>query len=760
LTANTTYALVSVSLATCSQPQSGSAVITISSPPTATISGSTTICSGSSTTITFNGTPNATVTYTVNGGSNQAIVLDALGTATLNTGILTADTTFSLVSVQVGSDCSANSLGSVTVTILPLPTVTIAGDITICDGQTATITFNGTPNTTVTYNVDASANQTLVLNAAGTNTITTPALSANSVYTLVSVQAAGPNGCQQNVTGTATVTVNALPTATISGSTTVCSGDTAIITFNGTPGATVTYTVGSGGNQTIVLDATGTNTITTAALTADQTYNLVSVSTTGAPACSQNVAGSASISVQTLPVASISGNATTCSGNTANITFTGTPNATVTYTVGGGGNQTVVLDATGNFVLTTPILTATATYDLVSVQDSGSLGCNQTQTGSVVITVLPLPDATVAGTGEICQNGASQVITFTGSNGTAPYTFTYHVNTGADISITSVGNTATVTQWADNSGTFTYYLTSVQSAGTPACTQALNQSATVTVLELPTALISGTASTCQDATEPVITFAGSGGTPPYTFSYNINTGPVQSISTSGTDTSVTLPAPTNVGGTFDYHLVSVLDSGTTQCGQTQTGTATVTILIAPTINHPSDIRVCDDNNDGFSCLFNLTASNAQITGGNLGLTVSYHETPTDAQTGTAPIPNPAAYCNIVAGAQTVYVRVFDPAAPACYSTETLNIFVDPVPVPNPTIPDYHKCDDNAPGDATESFDLTTMDTEILNGQTGITVTYYLSSTDEQHRRRLGHQRDRQPDGLHQYGQPATYLRTP
>ncbi|HEX9980421.1 MAG TPA: choice-of-anchor L domain-containing protein, partial [Flavobacterium sp.] len=52
--------------------------------------------------------------------------------------------------------------------------------------------------------------------------------------------------------------VNPLPVVTISGSTTICSGNTGTITFTGTPLSTVTYTIDAGANQTVVLNAAGT----------------------------------------------------------------------------------------------------------------------------------------------------------------------------------------------------------------------------------------------------------------------------------------------------------------------------------------------------------------------------------------------------------------------------------------------------------------------------------------------------------------------
>ncbi|MCG2612630.1 hypothetical protein LZZ90_14060, partial [Flavobacterium sp. SM15] len=73
---------------------------------------------------------------------------------------------------------------------------------------TATVTFNGTPNATVTYTVDGGANQTVTLDGTGTASITTSALTADAIYALVDVVST----CSQSVSGSAVITVNALPT--------------------------------------------------------------------------------------------------------------------------------------------------------------------------------------------------------------------------------------------------------------------------------------------------------------------------------------------------------------------------------------------------------------------------------------------------------------------------------------------------------------------------------------------------------------------
>src|SRR5690606_29255139 len=124
---------------------------------------------------------------------------------------------------------------------------------------------------------------------------------------------------------------------------------------------------------------------------------LISVATVGTPICTLPATGSVTITVVPPPTASIAANATVCAGDSTTITFTGTPNATVTYTVSGApGNQTIVLNASGTATLTN-VFTVDTTYTLVGVAITGTPGCSGAATGSVTITVLPLPVVAISG---------------------------------------------------------------------------------------------------------------------------------------------------------------------------------------------------------------------------------------------------------------------------------------------------------------------------------------------------------------------------
>ncbi|PKP17231.1 MAG: hypothetical protein CVU07_04565, partial [Bacteroidetes bacterium HGW-Bacteroidetes-23] len=102
---------------------------------------------------------------------------------------------------------------------------------------------------------------------------------------------------------------------------------------------------------------------------------------------------------------------------------------------------------------------------------------------------------------------------------------------------------------------------------------------------VPTATISGGATVCQNASSPLITFTGAGGTAPYTFGYTINGGStVLFATTSGTNNSVTVSVNTSVAGTFTYTLVNVEDSTTPSNPVSATGSVVITINPQPNAN--------------------------------------------------------------------------------------------------------------------------------------------------------------------------------
>src|SRR5690554_4486504 len=462
----------------------------------------------------------------------------------------------------------------------------IAGTNQVCENSpTQTITFTGADGTapyTFTYSYNGGAPQTIV-STGNVATISVPTTTAGTFdYELLEVSDASATVCSQVQTGNATVTVLPLPTATISGSSTVCVNDAApAVTFtgaNGTAPYIFTYSLNGGPNQTIT--STGNVATINVPTTASGTFNydLISVEDASALTCSQAQTGTVSVQVNPLPTATIAGTNQVCENSpTQTITFTGadgTAPYTFTYSYNGGAPQTIV--STGNVAtISVPTTTAgTFDYELLEVSDASATVCSQVQTGNATVTVLPLPTATISGSSTVCVNDAAPAVTFTGANGTAPYIFTYSLNGGPNQTITSTGNVATINVPTTVNGTFSYTLVSVEDASALTCNQAQTGTVNVQVNPLPTATIAGTNQVCENSPTQTITFTGADGTAPYTFTYSYNGGAPQTIVSTGN--VATISVPTTTTGTFDYELLEVSDASATVCSQVQTGNATVT----------------------------------------------------------------------------------------------------------------------------------------------------------------------------------------
>ncbi len=301
------------------------------------------------------------------------------------------------------------------------------------------------------------------------------------------------------------------------------------------------------------------------------------------------------VAVNPLPTAGISGSTTVCQNSAlvpiAFLGGNGTSPYTFTYNINGGSNQTVVSTGTLATVMQPTTSPGTFTYNLISVQDASATLCSQAQTGSVTIVINPLPTAFVSGTDTVCRNSTPPMIAFSGTGGTTPYTFTYNINGGSNQTIISVGSVAAISVPTNVAGIFTYNLVSVQDASSTLCSQSQTGSATITVMEPPTATVSGSIEVCQNSPQPAITFTATGGGPPYQFIYTINGSFPLYFLNSPTNTA-TVSVPTNVVGTFTYDLQNVGYGSPIVCAQPFAGVATVIVHPLPTSNFSFNTPSC------------------------------------------------------------------------------------------------------------------------------------------------------------------------
>ncbi|SDI16690.1 PKD domain-containing protein, partial [Winogradskyella thalassocola] len=136
---------------------------------------------------------------------------------------------------------------------------------------------------------------------------------------------------------------------------------------------------------------------------------------------------------------------------------------------------------------------------------------------------------------------------------------------------------------------------------------------------------------------------------------------------------------------------------------------------------PEDMEVCDDvTNDGFAT-FDLSSQDAIILGGQDATVydVSFHTSQDNANTNTGALPT--SYTNNTANLETIYVRVEDPLYPDCYSTTSFDLIVNALPAVTAVTP-LQVCDDDEDGFV--GFPLSTKVADLLNGQTGVEVSFH------------------------------------
>ena len=211
----------------CSNTSSQTVTVTANPVPTITAGGPTTFCQGGSVTLTAS----AGTSYLWSTGStNNSIVVTTGGPYT--------------VTVTNSNGCQGTSL-PFTITVNPAPTASITpnGPTTFCPGGAVILVANPSGSTYLWSN--AATTQNITATTGGTYTVTVTAV----------------NGCSA-VSAPVIVTVNPLPTATITpaGPITLCSGSSATLTSSaGTSylwsnGATTQATsVSTGGSYTVIV---------------------------------------------------------------------------------------------------------------------------------------------------------------------------------------------------------------------------------------------------------------------------------------------------------------------------------------------------------------------------------------------------------------------------------------------------------------------------------------------------------------------------
>ena len=295
------------------------------------------------------------------------------------------------------------------------PSAVISGGGDFCDsGQEATITvaLTGRPNWTIIIQRSEGSQQT---SFTVSNINTTPYkfnTSTAGIYTLLNV--ADRNFSSGTVSGTAVVTHDLTPKATISGFETVCPGSEAVLNvqLEGTSPFSITYLC-DGSNAKTVNNITETN--YSLKVVGSGTYTLSAVSD---PIRSGCVSGAGTVNDYPVPSAVISGSTAICENTPTDlrVNLTGMAPWTFSYRKNADAPALIANVSSSPYSIS---VSKPGTYTLVNVSDNN---CTGTVSGSAVVTVRDAPEVSILGllpaykfdTGNILITGVPAGGTFTG----------------------------------------------------------------------------------------------------------------------------------------------------------------------------------------------------------------------------------------------------------------------------------------------------------------------------------------------------------
>ncbi|RZK76881.1 MAG: hypothetical protein EOO85_10200, partial [Pedobacter sp.] len=309
----------------CTATSATSSTATTISPSTVggTVGGSTTVCTGTNSTIlTLAGHTGSIIRWESSLDNFATAGTPIVNTTTTLTATnLTATTSYRAV-VQSGSCGALNSVAA-TVTVSPATVAgTIGGGTTVCTGTNSTVlTLSGHNGSVVRW--ESSLNN---FSTAGTPIInTTTTLTATNLTATTSYRAVVQSGsCGALNSVAATVTVSpATVSGTVGGGATVCTGtNSTVLTLSGHTGSIVRWESSLDNFATAGTPITNTTTTLTATnLTATTSYRAVVQS--GSCGALNSIAATVAVSPATV-AGTVGGGATVCTGtNSTALTLTG-----------------------------------------------------------------------------------------------------------------------------------------------------------------------------------------------------------------------------------------------------------------------------------------------------------------------------------------------------------------------------------------------------------------------------------------------------
>ncbi len=325
--------------------------------------------------------------------------------------------------LETTGKCPINSQ-DVTLTVDPTPVSSAGGSKTICSTSTATVS-GATASSGTTYSWTENGNGTITV---GANTLTPTYTPSNAdignPVTLTMATVSG-NTCPNPADVTFTINVDPLPTAVSTGTTTICSNATATVSGASHSYGNVLWSISGTGNGTITNQTTDSPTYTPNASDAGKTVTL-SMHVTSTNTCPDPTVVTFKVTVDSLPLAKITGSKTICSSNSATITTAKSAYGDIAWTSDGTGTITNGSTLSPTYTPTVNDEGKTVTLTL-TVTSNNSCGNTTKATANYMLNVIGavVPTAsTNNGSSTICMEKQVTISGASSSNGTVKWTVT------------------------------------------------------------------------------------------------------------------------------------------------------------------------------------------------------------------------------------------------------------------------------------------------------------------------------------------------
>jgi hypothetical protein len=578
-TGSGSYTVVAQNATTgCVNNMFGSAAVTITPLPNVySITGGGGYCAGTSGIAVGLSSSTSSVTYSLY--SNTGLIGSVIGTGSaISFGLETLAGTYNVIATNTTTTCSANMSGTTIVTINPLPvsTYSVTGGGAYCAGGTGVAVGLSSSTTGINYQLFNGSTAIGLPQAGSGGAVNFGLQTTGGSYTVVGTNIS--TTCSSNMTGSASVTVNALPASYgLTGGGGYCAGSTPVHVGLSNSNTGIAYQLynntGSGpvAIGTALAGVGGAIDFGTEA--AAGSYTVIATNTV--TACTSAMSGISLVSVNTLPAAfAVTSTGTSYCFGSAGITYNLGGSATgVSYQLLNGTTSVGGPVAGTGAALSFGPYTGAGTYTITGINNT--TGCSNPMTGSFTVSVNPLPAVySITGGGIICSGSGTHV--GMGSSAAAGSGITYQLyNSGSPVGVGAPATGTTIDFGLETAaGTYTVVATN----GVTGCQNNMAGIAVISVNALPATFnISGGGSYCTGTTGVHVGLLGS--VIGYNYQLYVGSTPVAAPMT-GTGSAIDFGTETTAG---TYTVVAT--NSTTGCTRTMTGTTTVVINPLPTIHN-------------------------------------------------------------------------------------------------------------------------------------------------------------------------------